>query len=69
MNIMLTASANGLGSFWSTPKILYTETAKKYFGLADKDKLLGLLYLGYPAKDWPQGRRRDIPNTVTWYRG
>ena len=65
-NMFLTATAYGVGAFWSTGGITYEEEAKEFFGLDKADKLLGYLYVGYPKRDWPEGRRNPISEKVTW---
>jgi nitroreductase len=47
-NLALSAHAYGLGGFWSTGGITYTDEAKAFFGLGPEDKLLGFFNLGYP---------------------
>ena len=59
-NMCLTATAYGLGSFWSSPKIIYSDQMKSYLKLKSEDKCLGILYLGYPTIDWPKGQRKPI---------
>lgn len=65
-NIYLTATAYGLGGYWGTGGVTYTEVAKDFFGLGPDDKLMGFFYLGYPAGDWPEGHRRPIAEKVEW---
>ena len=66
-NMWLTASAMGLGCYWSTGGATYYEEAKPFFGLGPEDKLLGFLNLGWPKNSkWPQGKRTDIAEKVTW---
>ena len=65
-NMMLTAAAYGLGSFFSTPKIIYKEEAKSFLSLGEDDLWLGLLYFGYTDKQIPQARRRPIEEFVEW---
>jgi len=65
-NMHLTACAYGVGAFWSTGGITYLEEAKNFFGLGEKDKLLGFLYLGYPSGDWPKGKRTPYQDKVEW---
>ena len=68
-NIMLTAAAYGLGSFWSSPKFLYTEEANGSFGLDREDKILGLLYFGYPLGDLPRSHRKPLEFVTEWIDG
>lgn len=66
-NMHLTCTAYGLAGFWSTPKLIYTEEMNNFLELEEKDKCLGLFYIGYPAIDWPKkGHRRPIEYTTTW---
>lgn len=65
-NMHLTATAYGLGGFWSTPKLIYTQNMNDYLGLNEKDKCLGLFYIGYPDIEWPKAHRRPIEYTTEW---
>lgn len=68
-NMHLTASANGVGCYWSTGGITYMEEANKYFDLGKKDLLMGFLYVGVPKKGkWPKSKRKDISKKVEWVR-
>jgi nitroreductase len=62
----LTATAYGLGSFWSSPKIIYTPEMNKFLKLKPEDKCLGVLYVGYPSIDWPKGQRKPIEYLTEW---
>lgn len=68
-NMMLTATAYGLGSFWSSPKFLYHEDAAADFGYKSNDKILGLLYLGYPKGEWPKSHRKPLEYVTEWVNG
>lgn len=69
-NMFLTATAYGLGSFWSTGGITYYEEAKEFFGLEAEDKLLGFFYLGYLEKEIGVGYKRgDVREKVEWVNG
>jgi len=59
-NMALTATAYGIGSFWSTPEIIYTPEMNAFLGLGPEDKCLGLFYMGYPAAEWPRGHRKPL---------
>ncbi|MFA7274121.1 MAG: nitroreductase [Crocinitomicaceae bacterium] len=65
-NMHLTCTAYGLGGFWATPGVLNSQQAKDYFNLGEKDKCLGLFYLGYPAGEWPKGQRKPIEYLTEW---
>ncbi len=65
-NMHLTATAYGLGGFWSTPKLIYSQQMNNFLQLNEKDKCLGLFYLGYPAIEWPKAHRKPIEYTTEW---
>jgi nitroreductase len=65
-NAMLTATAYGLGSFWSSPKFIYSEGCAAAFGFSANDKVLGIMYLGYPAIEWPKSHRKPLEYMSTW---
>jgi len=65
-NMHLTSTAYGIGGFWSTPKLIYTKEMNEFLGIGEKDKCLGLFYMGYPAIDWPKGQRKPIEYLTTW---
>lgn len=65
-NMHLTCTAYGIGGFWSTPKLVYTKEMSEFLGIGEKDKCLGLFYMGYPEIDWPKGQRKPIEYLTTW---
>jgi len=65
-NMHLTCTAYGIGGFWSTPKLIYHNKAKEFLGLGEKDKCLGLFYLGFPAIDWPEAHRKPLEYNTEW---
>ena len=66
-NMYLTCSAYGLGAFWATGAVSIGEGMRKFTGLADGDRALGLFYIGYPAIEWPKGYRAPLEKSVTWH--
>lgn len=66
-NLHLSCTAYGLGGFWSTPKLIYSPEMKTFLGLSEKDKCLGLFYIGYPNIDWPEKvHRRPLEYNCSW---
>ena len=67
-NMMLTATAYGVGSYWGSGGATYTLEMKQFLGLGEKDKCLGFLYLGYLAdtEKRPVSRREPITDKVEW---
>jgi nitroreductase len=66
-NMHLTAAAYGLGAFWSTNVAAISDSMRDYAGLGEKDRSLGLFYLGYPAGDWPTAKREPIESKTRWH--
>lgn len=65
-NMHLTATAYGIGAFWSTPAVIYSQEMNDFLKLSQKDKCLGLFYLGYPAIEWPKSHRKPIEYLTKW---
>lgn len=65
-NMHLSCTAYGLGGFWATPKLIYTTQMNDFLGLGEKDKCLGLFYIGYPAIEWPKAHRKPLEYTTQW---
>ena len=67
-NIYLSATAYGLGGYWSTGGITYDPAARAFLGLEGDDRLLGFFYLGAVRIPSPGGKRGDIKNKTTWVK-
>ena len=65
-NMHLSATAYGLGGFWSTPKLIYTSEMNNFLNLSEKDKCLGLFYIGYPEIEWPKAHRKPLEYATKW---
>lgn len=67
-NLMLSATAAGLGSFWSSPPLLESAPWKAFLGLGPADRGLGLIYLGWPmeGRTVPSSVRRPLSQCVEW---
>jgi nitroreductase len=52
-NLMLSAHANGLGGYWSTPAVTMSAEFAAWLGLDETHRMMGLLYLGYPQEGKP----------------
>lgn len=66
-NMHLTCTAYGLGGFWSTPKFIYHPKMNAFLGLNEKDKCLGLFYIGYPSIEWPTAHRKPLEYHSEWF--
>ena len=38
----------------------------QFLKLKPQDKCLGILYIGYPSIEWPQGQRKPIEYITDW---
>lgn len=65
-NMQLTCTAYGLGAFWATGGQMTGTAMRDFLGLGEQDQALGLLFIGYPAIEWPRGYRRPLDQVVTW---
>ncbi len=65
-NMMLTAAAHGISSFWGSGGVTYTDELKEFLGLETGDRCLGYLYLGYSDDPPAAGKRSPIEEKVTW---
>lgn len=68
-NMHLTATAYGLGGYWSSGNVAYSDEMKAYLNLSPSDKCLGLFYLGYPAIEWPTSHRQPLEYHTEWRKG
>lgn len=58
-NIALSCTAHTIGSYWSTKAVAIDYVAQ--FGLAENEKSLGLLYLGYYPEDLKLSTKKRTP--------
>jgi nitroreductase len=66
-NMMLTATAHGIGSYWSSGSGTYSDSMKEFLSLDQQDKCLGFLYVGVPQKDLiTKTKRSEITEKVRW---
>ena len=66
-NLLLSATANGVASFWSTGGLTYNPALKNYLELKADDQIMGLLYLGYSDQPAAEGRRiKPLEEKVSW---
>lgn len=65
-NLMLTATAYGIGTFWATPSFIKSENFKTEFKLEANQECLGLIYMGYVEGEWPKQHRKPLEYKTTW---
>ncbi len=68
-NLQLSATAAGLGGYWSSPAVLDAPSFKSWLGLTEADRCIGLIYLGWPKATltWPRSARRPLAEKVIWH--
>ena len=65
-NIHLMATAYGLGGYWGSGAVAYSDEMKTFLGLEKQDKCLGVFYLGYPEGEWPKSHRKPLEYHTEW---
>lgn len=57
MLVLLAASERGLASYWRTPGLFRTVRGREAVGIAEGERILGLLHFGAPTRE-PAARER-----------
>ena len=66
-NLLLGATANNIGSFWSTGGMALQPSMQQYLGLREEDKVLAMIYLGYSDQPAKEGKRTvSLSEKVKW---
>jgi nitroreductase len=68
-NMQLTAHALGLAGMWRTGSVVYHDHMRKFFGLKEGDRIVALLYIGYPDMGDRPRRRRPAKELTVWHKG
>ena len=64
--VLLAAHARGLAGYWRTPGVLRTSAGRDAVGLGDRDRFVGLLYLGRPVQEQRPPVRAPALDTVSY---
>ncbi|MEO7312384.1 MAG: nitroreductase [Chitinophagaceae bacterium] len=64
-NILLTATAMKIASFWSTGGMAMHPAMKEYLQLREDDQVMGFLYFGY-SNTTTEGNRSMAQDKITW---
>ncbi len=68
-NLQLSATAAGLGCYWSSPPILSTREFAEWLQIGAEDRCVGLIYLGWPKSglNWPRSVRQPVESKTVWH--
>lgn len=66
-NMSLVATSYGLSLFWATGSAVYDAQFASEMDIHAPDRILGILYPGYPDGEWPEGKRQFWMTKVEWY--
>lgn len=68
-NLILTATALNIASFWSSGGVTHHELFRKALQLGEEDKVLGILFLGYTDEPLKEGSRTiPLSEKIEWRR-
>lgn len=68
-NLLLAATAHGIGTFWSTGGLTHHKAMKDEFKLGDEDLILGMIFLGYSDEPLKEGLRMiPLSEKIEWLR-
>jgi len=65
-NILLAAHALGLAAIWRSGWISFEPQVRDFLGLSGRGKVLGFIYVGYPAMEPPARTRRSLEEISSW---
>ncbi len=64
--VLLAAHDRGLASYWRTPGVMRTSAGRDAVGLPDRERFVGMLYLGRPVQEQRPPERQPALDTVTY---
>jgi nitroreductase len=64
--VLLAAHARGLGSYWRTPGVLRTAAGRAACGIAEGERVLGLIHLGAARGEKPAPERAPLDGFVEY---
>ena len=65
-NLLLAAYSLGLGTMVRTGKHSFEEPVRKYLGMTEKEKLVGLVYMGYASEPGRPTNRKPVEAKAEW---
>lgn len=67
-NLWLTASAEGYGGYWSTPKLIHHPAMERFLELQEGERCLGFFYMGNHEMPKVPAQRGPIEDKTIWMR-
>jgi nitroreductase len=64
--VMLAAHGRGLASYWRTPGLLRTDAGREAAGIGEDERVVGVVYLGYPCSEPPAREREPLERSLTY---
>jgi nitroreductase len=65
----IAAQAEGFGAVWKTGAPAYDRWIHERLGLAEQDRIVGILYVGTPREDPPDAARPEVDDFVREWSG
>ncbi len=66
-NMLLLATAEGIGLMWRTGDMVELDAVKAFLGLPPDGVIAGFVYAGYPAMETPSAARCSVDQRSKWY--
>jgi nitroreductase len=64
--VLLAAHGRGLAGYWRTPGVLRTDAGRAALGVAEGERVLGLLHLGHPRQEPRVPERAPVDAVVAY---
>lgn len=68
-NILLMLQAQGFCAMWRTGALVESAVVKQAFGLAQRDQIAGLIYIGSAARDYPAREPLSVHDFLSNWQG
>lgn len=65
-NIWLSASAYGIGAYWSSPSTIKSLACQTFLNLGERQRCLGFLFMGYHQMPEQEAKRTAIQEKTEW---
>ena len=65
-NLLLAAHGLGLGAMWRTGAPAIDPNVKAFLGFTPEQHVIAIVYIGYPAGEWPPPNRLSFADRTTW---